>query len=111
MAESFKKLGIATKDCEGNKKKFRDVLEELADAYGIQLEPEPLIFIELNDEYSVPKVFYKGEEVEGKARIQFDWKTKRDCACTGGMSLNIEHFDKKSNSEHVIDRKNGEFLE
>ena len=111
MADSYKKLGIATTDCEGNKRALRDVMNDLMKAYGMQPEPEPLLTIELENETVIPKIFYKGEEIESKARIQFDWKTRRAYEGTGGMKLQIEHYDKDSKSEHVIDRKSGEFLE
>ncbi|MCM3792494.1 hypothetical protein M3690_04205 [Priestia megaterium] len=37
-----------------------------------------LLTIELDNLDSVPKVFYKGEEITDKARIDFSWKTQGD---------------------------------
>lgn len=48
-----------------------------------------LLVIELKDETSVPKVFYKGEEIELKQNISFDWDT--DTEFMGGLSYAIEH--------------------
>lgn len=54
---------------------------------------KPLLIIELEEETSVPKVFYKGEEVTMKARILFEWETGNDDE-KGGTRYNIEHFEK-----------------
>ena len=53
---------------------------------------KPLLTIELQDETSVPKVFYKGEEIELKQHIFFDWDTDTDEF--GGLTYAIEHIDK-----------------
>ena len=53
----------------------------------------PLLTIELQDESSVPKVIYKGEEVKGKRNIFFDWDT--DTYNSGGLTYAIEHIDSK----------------
>lgn len=58
------------------------------------LKPEPikpLLTIELQDEDSVPKVIYNGEEITGKVRVSFDWETKTEVI--GGTRYNIEHLD------------------
>ena len=55
-------------------------------------KPVPLLTIELQDETSVPKVFYKGEEIELKQHIFFDWDTDTDEF--GGLTYAIEHIDK-----------------
>ena len=91
MPESFKRLGIAITDCEGNKKSLREIMKELSELHGfpLELEPESLLLIELESESSVPKVFYKGEEVTSKVHISFDWDTDTDVM--GGLSYAIEH--------------------
>lgn len=48
-----------------------------------------LLVIELKDETSAPKVFYKGEEIELKQNVFFDWDTDTDVM--GGLSYAIEH--------------------
>ncbi|MFD1335727.1 hypothetical protein ACFQ4N_09225 [Oceanobacillus iheyensis] len=50
----------------------------------------PLLTIELEDETSVPKVFYKGVEVELKREVLFHWET--DTEEFGGLTYNIEHL-------------------
>ena len=94
MADSFKRSGIATTDCEGNKRALRDVMDDLMRAYGVEPEPDPdpLLTIELESEIAVPKVFYKGEEVTSKIQINFDWSTK-GLKDPGGMKFNIEYGD------------------
>jgi|SRR5690625_417624 len=52
---------------------------------------KPLLSIELQDETSVPKVFYKGEEVKLKTNVQFDWDT--DTEYMGGLTYAIEHYE------------------
>lgn len=49
----------------------------------------PLLTIELQDETSVPKVIYKGEEITGKVNVSFDWDT--DTLDVGGTTYVIEH--------------------
>lgn len=36
---------------------------------------EKLLIIALDNESSVPSVFYKGEELTGKSNVRFDWDT------------------------------------
>jgi len=70
----------------------------------------PLLTIELEDETSVPKVIYKGEELTSKKKVKFEWETQREHAGTGGVNFWIEHFDKETESLHIIGRRNGEHL-
>lgn len=51
-----------------------------------------LLVIELKDETSVPKVFYKGEEISAKINVSFDWDTS-DAHSPGGLSYAIEHVE------------------
>ncbi|MDY0396793.1 hypothetical protein ACFSMW_14710 [Virgibacillus halophilus] len=54
----------------------------------------PLLTIELQDETSAPKVFYKGEEIHLKTNVTFDWETDTDTF--GGLSYAIEHYVKEN---------------
>ena len=54
---------------------------------------QPLLTITLQDESSVPTVIYKGEEIEGKKSIQFDWETS-DAVSMGGLTYAIEHVER-----------------
>lgn len=67
-----------------------------------------LFTIELETETSIPKVFYKGEEITGRIQINFDWITKgsRDL---GGMKFNIEHADEKG-IVHTVGRRRGDLI-
>lgn len=56
-------------------------------------ERNPLLAIELENETSVPKVFYKGEEITSKAHISFDWDSDTE-DMGGGLSYAIEHYEK-----------------
>lgn len=51
-----------------------------------------LLVIELEDETSVPKVFYKGEEIKNKQNIFLDWDSETDTD-HGGLSYAVEHTD------------------
>lgn len=61
---------------------------------------QPLLTIELQDETSVPKVFYKGEEIKCKKHVYFDWDTNTDVL--GGLSYVIEHAE--NNNYPVVNR-------
>ena len=50
-----------------------------------------LLTIELQDETSVPKVFYKGKEVTKKVSINFDWTTATDEPSK--LSYGITNYD------------------
>lgn len=58
----------------------------------IEIRKRNLLVIELETESSVPKVFYKGEEIHFKTNITFDWETDTDTH--GGLSYAIEHYVK-----------------
>lgn len=51
---------------------------------------EKLLTIELQDETSVPRVFYKGAEVKYKSNVFFDWETS-DGFTGGGLGYAVEH--------------------
>lgn len=53
-----------------------------------------LLEIRLNREKSVPKVFYKGEEITGKVKVNFDWETQTDEF--GGMKYHVGYLDEKT---------------
>ncbi|MGG3800449.1 hypothetical protein [Metabacillus fastidiosus] len=76
----------------------------------VSLDPNKLLVIELDDETSVPKVFYKGEELTGKVHIHFDWKTK-ERPSLGGLSYEIKRADVKDDTLIVkqISSRTGEF--
>jgi len=55
--------------------------------------------IKLLDENSVPRVFYKGEEVFEKVKISFDWETQTDEL--GGTKIHIEHYKDDNKNIHL----------
>ena len=61
--------------------------------YGTGKDSTSLLIIELQDETSVPKVFYEGEEITDKVRVSFDWITKGCMHGSGGTKFNIEHLE------------------
>ncbi|MCC2250507.1 hypothetical protein JUJ52_11095 [Virgibacillus sp. AGTR] len=95
--------------CEHVQKTFNDKNEEyqkvtvcpkcngaFVDRYRYELyakkdKPNSLLTIELEDETSVPKVFYKGEEIKHKCNVFLDWDTDTDTF--GGLTYSIEHID------------------
>ncbi|GAB1769059.1 hypothetical protein [Priestia megaterium] len=50
--------------------------------------------IELDDINSVPKVYYKDEEITDKVRIDFSWKTKGNSIEQWGPCISIEYYIK-----------------
>lgn len=68
----------------------------------IEKDKEPkLLTIELDTLDSIPTVYYKGEEINLKTKIEFFWKTQRDDLVIGSSPfINIEHFVKEGNNKH-----------
>ncbi|MGP9039805.1 hypothetical protein [Cytobacillus kochii] len=60
---------------------------------GIKVKEAPLLQIELDTYGSVPRVFHKGEEIELKQSIQFDWETSEDTIANGPY-IKIQHIEK-----------------
>lgn len=58
-----------------------------------ELKNHNLLVITLEDEASVPKVFYKGEEIQLKKEIYFNWETETEDHFSGGLTYMIEHFE------------------
>lgn len=69
-----------------------------------------LLTIELEDETSIPKVFYKGQEVTNRIEVKLHWKTQKVHPGTGGMEYHIEYADKEKQTIQVKRARNGEFL-
>lgn len=57
----------------------------------INADKKPLLQITLDEEKGVPKVFYKGEEIELNREIFFHWES--DKAIAGGLTYSIEHVE------------------
>src|SRR5690625_1236588 len=70
------------------------------DLNNIEPEPiKPLLTIKLQDETSVPKVLYRGKEIEFKRNIFFDWDT--DTNNYGGLTYAIEHIERDNDTPTV----------
>ena len=68
-------------------------------------ESKPLLLIELENESSLPKVFYKGEEINRLVHVGIDWDTETN-AVMGGLTYTIEHDEnKKYPSVNRIERR------
>jgi hypothetical protein len=50
------------------------------------------LLIELDSVTSVPRVFYKGEELTGKVMVNFNWKTQTDRA-VASPAIYIKHME------------------
>ncbi|TCP32174.1 hypothetical protein EV207_101152 [Scopulibacillus darangshiensis] len=59
-------------------------------------EPSPLLRIELDKIGSVPRVTYKGEEINNKVCISFDWQTADDKGIRSPY-IRIERIETDSN--------------
>lgn len=62
-----------------------------------------LLTIELEDETSVPKVIYKGEEVTKKVHVGLDWETSTE-SFAGGLTYSIEHFEFDEMGNPIMNR-------
>ncbi|WP_186578056.1 hypothetical protein [Aquibacillus kalidii] len=80
-----------------------------------------LLTIELDNITSVPRVFYKGDEVKDKVRVKFDWETNKseveatlpdilieylnDCKNVGITTIEHGNQDRLMEYKHGRDRK------
>lgn len=62
---------------------------------------KPILVIELQDETSVPKVIYKGQEVKYMRRVEIDWEP--DSTVSGIFKYAIENAE-EVNGRTVINR-------
>lgn len=102
--EKLSDLGVSIFNNQGELRSMRDILQDVGSAYK-DLEnaihkvkgtkpAAPLLRIELQDETSVPKVFYEGKEITGgKARVLFNWDTEEAVPNSGGTKFNVEYAD------------------
>lgn len=90
VVDSFYCDGLRCK-CGGGYKAIRETTLPLT--INSRSKRNPLLTIELENDTSVPKVFYKGEEITNKINVQFDWETDTDIP--GGVSYAIEHVEDK----------------
>lgn len=95
-------LNVRKKILEKNLEHCRSLTPQQVDTV-IELSKEEkelsLLTIELEDENSIPKVFYKGEEITGRIHISFSWDTK-DTYSQGGLSYAIEN----SGKDNIVNR-------
>lgn len=77
--------------------------------YRCQCNKQPLLTIELQDEISVPKVLYKGEEITNKVNVLFDWDTSNGLS-PSGLTYAIEHIEtgSKQLTSNRIERRCGD---
>ncbi|PWU68307.1 hypothetical protein [Gracilibacillus dipsosauri] len=85
-----------------------DAVDALTYAYEhmTDYKNKSLLTIELDDIDSVPKVFYKGEKIEKKVHVSFDYKTKTGNPFEGGNEIHIEHFTGKRPDTRTIKHNN-----
>lgn len=57
----------------------------------IKANEQPLLQIVQSDINAVPIVLYKGEEIKGRVRVSFDWKTNYNHRL--GSYIHIEHVE------------------
>ena len=87
-------LGVSIFNDQGELRSLQDILKDVENAYCKITQSKssvPLLQIELQDETSVPKVYYKGEEVTKLIYVSMAWDTATDIP--GGMSYTIECGD------------------
>jgi hypothetical protein len=64
-------------------------------------DTKPLLTIELENENSVPKVFYKGEEIKNKIKVGFNWDTANDIY-PRRLNICIDYVETNNVGEPVI---------
>lgn len=66
---------------------------------------KPYLKIILDEVDSIPKVFYKGEEIKLKQEVVFHWETDTDIY--GGTTIEIEHVEESNKypkSKRIVER-------
>lgn len=69
------------------------------------MEKKPYLQITLDEIDSVPKVIYKGQEINLKQEVVFHWETGPESP--GGMTIEIEHLVKElkiPKSNRIVER-------
>lgn len=69
---------------------------------------KPYLKIILDEVDSIPKVFYKGEEIKSKQEVIFHWET--DTAMLGGTTIEIEYVQESCGypkSKRSVERLKG----
>ncbi|KAB2334269.1 hypothetical protein [Bacillus mesophilum] len=61
----------------------------------------PLLQVELDTFDSVPKVFYKGEEITNRISVKLEWKTK-DHKAINNCSFEIVHAENTNENDSSI---------
>ncbi|MCC2249090.1 hypothetical protein JUJ52_03835 [Virgibacillus sp. AGTR] len=71
-----------------------------------------LLVIELENETAVPKVVYKGEEINGKENVHLNWETKTQEGLSGGMELKLDHYisGKSAPAKETIHLQTGKYV-
>jgi hypothetical protein len=84
---AFEKPSMTNRpESTGPKEKVKGITIELP-----RESKQPLLQITLGEEKGVPKVIYKGEEIELNREIFFHWES--DKAIAGGLTYSIEHVE------------------
>lgn len=83
---------------------FEKAVKDLSNDVTGREKDKALLVIELENEASVPKIIYKGKEIEGKREVVFHWET--DTSIPGGLTYAIEHAEKDNRlSTNRIERR------
>ncbi|GGJ61928.1 hypothetical protein [Virgibacillus salexigens] len=61
---------------------------------------KPLLEIRVDEDNSVPVVFYKGEEISNKISIHYDWVTRTEVE--GQHELVLKYYDKDDHEIKMI---------
>lgn len=92
-------------------KKATAALKELEATEAIMTQGK-LLTIQLDRADSVPKVIYKGEEIKGKASVNFEWKTQGDRPVVDTPKIHVEYTEVGSNdwplTKHIHHEGRGE---
>lgn len=60
-------------------------------------DKKPLLVIEVDDLNSVPRVYYKGEEIKNKHSIDYEWLTKDSEINSGLNKVTLDYYDNEQN--------------
>jgi hypothetical protein len=64
---------------------------------------KPLLTIELDSITSIPKVFYRGEEVTRKVRVAFEWLTADENGAVNSPTVYIEFLPEDQGKSQKVE--------
>lgn len=92
--DMLKFLKAAQREARKASQALKELEEQKRDNY---------LVITLDELGSVPRVFYKGEEITKKEFVNFQWTTRTDVY--GSTDVIIDYYEESKNEQSLIEKK------